>query len=143
MAERIEARAEEISPERAWQMLGEEARAQLVDVRTVPEWTYVGVPDLAAVGKTPLQISWHVYPGMIENQEFATQMSAAGLRADQSVLFLCRSGGRSLAAARAAVAGGFLRTYSVCGGFEGPVDIREHRGHVAGWKFAGLPWSQT
>jgi rhodanese-related sulfurtransferase len=135
-------RAEEISPQRAWQMLGE-THAHLIDVRTIPEWTYVGVPDLAALGKTALQISWHIYPSMAENQEFVVQLTAAGLTADQPILFLCRSGGRSLAAVRAVTAAGFLRTYSVGGGFEGPADDEGHRGRVAGWKAAGLPWRQT
>jgi rhodanese-related sulfurtransferase len=104
--------AEEISPQRAWQMLCEEPRAQLVDVRTEPEWTYVGMPDLGAVGKTVLRVSWHVFPSMTENEEFLTQLIKAAQGTDQAVLFLCRSGGRSLAAARAAMAAGFSRTAS-------------------------------
>jgi rhodanese-related sulfurtransferase len=38
--------SEEISPQDAWQMLQEDPRVQLVDVRTEPEWIYVGMPGL-------------------------------------------------------------------------------------------------
>jgi rhodanese-related sulfurtransferase len=135
--------AEEISPQRAWQILCEEPRAQLVDVRTEPEWTYVGMPDLGAAGKAVLRVSWHVFPSMTDNEEFLAQLIEAALATDQTLLFLCRSGGRSLAAASAAMAAGFSRTYSIRGGFEGPPDDQGHRGRMAGWKSAGLPWRQT
>jgi rhodanese-related sulfurtransferase len=135
--------AEEISPQRAWQILCEEPRAQLVDVRTQPEWTYVGMPDLGAVGKAVLRVSWHGFPSMTENEEFLAQLIKAAPGTDQAVLFLCRSGGRSLAAASAAMAAGFSRAYSIRGGFEGPPDDQGHRGRMSGWKSAGLPWRQT
>jgi rhodanese-related sulfurtransferase len=143
MSDRTATGAEEVSPQRAWQMLHEEPRAQLVDVRTEPEWIYVGIPELATVGKTVLQLSWHIFPGMIDNKEFLAQLTRAAPATDEALLFLCRSGGRSLAAARAAKAAGFARTYSVSGGFEGPPDEQGHRGRKAGWKSAELPWRQT
>jgi rhodanese-related sulfurtransferase len=134
---------EEISAQRAWQILREEAGARLVDVRTEPEWTYVGLPDLGAAGKTLLQLSWHIFPGMTENPEFLAQLTKAVPDADRPLLFLCRSGGRSLAAAQRAHSAGYSRAYSIGGGFEGPPDEHGHRGRVAGWKAAGLPWRQT
>jgi rhodanese-related sulfurtransferase len=135
--------SEEISPQDAWQMLQEDPRAQLVDVRTEPEWIYVGMPALGTAEKPVLQVSWQTFPKMIENEEFIAQLAKAVQAPDQPLLFLCRSGGRSLAAARAANAAGFSRTYSVAGGFEGPPDEQGHRGRIAGWKSAGLPWRQT
>jgi len=58
------------------------------------------------------------------------------------VLFLCRSGARSRAAAMAATAAGYARAYNVAEGFEGDLDAEGHRGRVNGWKVAGLPWRQ-
>jgi rhodanese-related sulfurtransferase len=133
--------AQEISPEQGWALLNEVPGAKLVDVRTEPEWLYVGLPDLHSTSGTVLQISWHIFPEMRTNQTFAEELQRAA-SPDDVLIFVCRSGGRSLAAARAATAAGFRRSYSLSGGFEGPVDDQGHRGNVAGWKFAGLPWKQ-
>jgi rhodanese-related sulfurtransferase len=53
-----------------------------------------------------------------------------------------RSGGRSLAAAKAMAEAGYRACLKVAGGFEGPLDDGRHRGAVGGWKAAGLPWRQ-
>jgi rhodanese-related sulfurtransferase len=132
---------QEISPEQGWVLLNEVPGAKLVDVRTTPEWLYVGVPDVRSTPGTLVQISWHVFPEMRTNEMFAEELQRAASPGDV-LIFVCRSGGRSLAAARAAAESGFSRSYSVRGGFEGPVDDQGHRGNVAGWKFAGLPWKQ-
>jgi rhodanese-related sulfurtransferase len=57
-------------------------------------------------------------------------------------LFFCRSGSRSLAAAKAMAAAGYRACHNVAGGFEGPLDDERHRGSADGWKAAGLPWLQ-
>jgi rhodanese-related sulfurtransferase len=114
----------------------------LIDVRTDAEWLYVGLPDLSEAGKDPLLIAWQVYPAMQLNSVFLTQMKAAGLTPEHHVYFICRSGVRSLAAAEAAAEAGFRHVYNVADGFEGPPDADGHRGRVAGWKVAGLPWRQ-
>ena len=58
------------------------------------------------------------------------------------MLFLCRSGVRSIAAAQAATAAGITPAYNITEGFEGPLDDAGHRGG-AGWKATGLPWRQS
>jgi rhodanese-related sulfurtransferase len=58
------------------------------------------------------------------------------------VLFLCRSGARSRAAAVALTGLGFAKAFNVAGGFEGDPDGERHRGNINGWKAAGLPWRQ-
>jgi rhodanese-related sulfurtransferase len=133
--------AQEISPNQDWTLLNEVPGTKLVDVRTIPEWLYVGVPDVQSTPGTLLQISWHIFPDMRTNETFAEELQRAASPNDV-LIFVCQSGGRSLAAARAAAAAGFSRSYSLRGGFEGPVDDQGHRGSVAGWKFAGLPWNQ-
>lgn len=132
---------DEISPEQAWQMLKELSGAKLVDVRTIPEWLYVGLPDIGATAGTLLQVSWHIFPDMRKNEAFTEELKRAASPKDV-LFFLCRSGGRSLAAAHAATEAHFKLSYSIRGGFEGPVDDHGHRGRVDGWKFAGLPWKQ-
>ncbi len=121
--------------------------AILVDVRTKAEWSYVGIPDLTALGKDIVLVEWQVFPAMTVNPAFVEQTTAelqkrkAGK--DSPVFFLCRSGVRSMSAATAMTAAGFTRCYNVSGGFEGPPDQARHRGVVAGWKAEGLPWVQT
>jgi len=39
--------AGDISAAEAWEKLAADSRAQLVDVRTLAEWNFVGVPDLS------------------------------------------------------------------------------------------------
>jgi rhodanese-related sulfurtransferase len=133
---------ENISPRQVWEALQNNPDARLVDVRTDAEWNYVGIPDLSPVGQEPVLIPWQVYPAMQVNGAFTGQMRRAGLEGHHHVYFLCRSGVRSLAAARAAAADGFPHVYNIDGGFEGPLDGDGHRGTAAGWKAEGLPWRQ-
>ena len=134
--------AGEISPANAWQQLTEDPRARLIDVRTQAEWMYVGVPDLNPLGRQPLLISWLVFPSMSPNEAFAQQVAAQGVAKGDTLLFLCRSGVRSLAAAELMTELGFERCYNITDGFEGPLDGNRHRGAAAGWKASGLPWVQ-
>jgi rhodanese-related sulfurtransferase len=133
---------ENISPRQVWHALQTEPKAQLVDVRTDAEWTYVGLTDLAAAAKQPVLIPWQVFPAMQVNPGFIEQLRQAGFTEDQHIYFLCRSGVRSLAAAQAAQAAGFPHSYNIADGFEGPPDGDGHRGQVSGWKADGLPWRQ-
>lgn len=132
----------DVSPQQAWEILSNVPNAVLIDVRTQPEWVFVGVPDLGKLGKRAAFVPWQVFPSMQVNPEFAKQAEAAGAKPDQPVLLLCRSGGRSRAAAIALGRLGYARAYNVAGGFEGGHDAHKHRGTTEGWKAAGLPWIQ-
>jgi rhodanese-related sulfurtransferase len=133
---------ENVPPRRVWEALRTDPKAQLVDVRTEPEWAFVGVPDLAAAAKQAVLIPWQVYPTMARNEQFVDHLRQAGFTQEHHIYFLCRSGQRSLAAAEAAQAAGFPRVYNVADGFEGSVDAAGHRGVTAGWKAQSLPWRQ-
>jgi rhodanese-related sulfurtransferase len=133
---------ENVDPKSVYAAITTEPRAQLVDVRTDAEWTFVGLPDLSAAGKQPRLIPWQVYPTMQMNPDFITRMAEVGLTPDDHVYFLCRSGARSLAAAQAARAAGYKHVFNIADGFEGPPDASGHRGTAAGWKAEGLPWRQ-
>ena len=112
-----------------------QAGAKLVDVRTVPELLYVGrVPGSVLV-------EWQTYPGNTRNPDFLDQLAEAVEPAD-TLMFLCRSGVRSHAAAATAAQAGFPDSYNVLEGFEGDKDAAQHRNTVGGWRKAGLPWVQ-
>ena len=132
----------DVPPQEVWQALKSDPKAKLVDVRTTPEWNFVGVPDLKALGKTPVKIEWQVYPGMSVNSDFLHKLKLEEVEPGDKVYFLCRSGVRSLAAAKLAAENGYGQVFNIADGFEGPKDDAGHRGTVAGWKQSGLPWSQ-
>ncbi|MHA3913901.1 rhodanese-like domain-containing protein [Halovulum sp. GXIMD14793] len=135
------------SPVEAWEILKQDKSAILVDVRSRPEWSFVGVPDLSSLGKTVVLTEWRAFPDMQVNAGFVDQMFADQSEAPSQILFICRSGARSLDAAQtvsAALAerGEDVACSNVDQGFEGDLDADRHRATVNGWKHAGLPWQQ-
>ena len=125
--------AGDVAPQQAWQWmrLGD---AVLVDVRTDAEREWVGfVPGAVAV-------AWKQWPGMAENAGFDEALKAA-VPPGKKVLLMCRSGVRSVAAARRAAELG-LEAYNILEGFEGDADKQAQRGHLGGWRLQGLPWMQ-
>ncbi len=132
--------AGDVTPAEAFAAASEED-ALLVDVRTRAEWTYVGVPDLAASGHRVAFVEWSTFPDGRVNERFVDDVRAAGHAPGRPVYLICRSGVRSVAAATALTAAGLGPAYNVLEGFEGPHDAQGHR-TVAGWKNAGLPWRQ-
>lgn len=135
--------AGDLDPAVSYQLLSDDPAAVLVDVRTRAEWSYVGGPDLSTLGKPVVQIEWVSFPLGARNEAFLDELSAAGVSPEAPVLFLCRSGVRSVAAAEAATAAGYARAYNILQGFEGNPDGAGHRGTSSGWKVAGLPWRQS
>ena len=135
--------AGDVAPQTAWKILQENKDAVLVDVRTRPEWNYVGLPDLDALGKKPALLEWQVFPSMQPNPEFVSALTGAIADKEVPLLFICRSGARSAAAAKAMTAAGYSTCFNVADGFEGPLDAQSKRGVAGGWKATGLPWRQT
>ena len=133
-----------VDVEATWQALESRARSQLIDVRTRAEWAYVGIPDLGPLGKRAVLVEWQTFPDQTVDPRFAerlaSELGALGVQLDDDLFFICRSGSRSLAAAKAMAAEGYSACHNVAGGFEGPLDNQGHR--VGGWKAAGLPWHQ-
>jgi rhodanese-related sulfurtransferase len=129
----------DISSKEAFNRLSDDPSAVVLDVRTMPEWMFVGVPDVERLVK----VSWQVFPTMEINQRFVEMVREAGVTPDMQVLCLCRSGSRSAHAAQALTAAGFENCYNIADGFEGHRDMEGHRGTVDGWKVTGLPWVQN
>jgi rhodanese-related sulfurtransferase len=133
--------AGDVPPADAYAFLAQNAGV-LVDVRTAPEWQFVGIPNLAGTPSQLRTISWKLYPQFNTNPEFIAQLQATGATVDTPIFFLCRTGGRSTDAAIAATAAGFNYAFNVADGFEGDVNERGQRGAINGWKAAQLPWEQ-
>lgn len=127
--------AGDVTPQQAaqWVARGE---AVLVDVRTDAEREWVGyVP-----GAVP--VAWKQWPGMAMNAGFDDGVRAAAEEGKKKLVLLCRSGVRSISAARRATELG-LEAYNILEGFEGNPDADGHRGHIGGWRLRGLPWKQN
>ena len=125
--------AGDVSPQLAWQWV-QAGEAVLIDVRSDAEREWVGfVPGSIAV-------AWKQWPGMAMNPAFDDQILQAAMGGRKLVL-LCRSGVRSIAAARRATELGY-QAYNILEGFEGDADENGQRGRRGGWRFHGLPWKQ-
>jgi len=108
--------------------------AVLVDVRSDAEREWVGFIPGA------VQAAWKQWPGMALNPGFDEAIKAA-VPPGKKALLLCRSGVRSIAAARRATELG-IEAYNILEGFEGDPDDHGQRGRHSGWRFHGLPWRQ-
>ncbi|MGJ0385548.1 rhodanese-like domain-containing protein [Paenarthrobacter nicotinovorans] len=127
--------AGDLTPQDAWAKL--EQGAILVDVRTEGEWAHIGIPDTKATENDPLFIQWNLAGG-IPNSRFIEDLQQQAPEDDGvELVFICRSGQRSIAAAIAATHAGFT-AYNVLEGFEGEPDRYGER-TVNGWKNRGLP----
>jgi rhodanese-related sulfurtransferase len=135
--------AGDLSAAEAWELLKSNPNARLIDVRTTAEWNFVGLPDLAPLGREVELVEWQAYPTMQPNPAFVAQAEASGADKTAPVLFLCRSGARSRSAARAMAQAGYHKAFNIAGGFEGDLNGQRHRGAENGWKAARLPWKQS
>lgn len=124
-----------LTPPEALKVMQGLKQSRLVDVRTSAEWQLVGGPPAA------VQVEWKSWPGMTPNPYFLEQLKHQ-VDAEDVLLFLCRTGGRSHEAAALAAAHGFSECYNVLEGFEGDKNAAGQRGALTGWKAHGLPWQQ-
>jgi|SRR5450830_525034 len=123
-----------MTPREAFEFLQANPQALLIDVRTQAE--------LGLVGRVPvaLNIEWAFYPGMVPNQDFTKQLLEI-VDKNQTLIFMCRTGGRSHSAAAVAATLGFTQAYNMLEGFEGEANTLNQRTMINGWKHAGLPWT--
>lgn len=126
-----------LHPKHAWTFLETEKSAVLLDVRDRTEFSFVGHP----VGA--LNIPWKDAPSWAVNPNFVAEVRAAVPNLNTPILALCRSGQRSLDAAKALVEAGYTDVTNIEEGFEGPLDEHKHRGVLGGWRAHELPWEQS
>lgn len=117
--------AGDVTPQQAW-ALYTAGIAELVDVRTTRELEQVGYVPGAK------HVEWLRNADMQQNPSFIRELNGE-VEKEHVVLFLCRSGKRSVAAAQAATQAGFCHVFNVLEGFEGDGNGRR------GWLRHGLP----
>ncbi len=128
---------ENLNPQQAWDLLHENSKAVLIDVRTKIEHAFIGHP-LGAI-----HIAWKEAPDWQINPAFVAEVIQAVPDRASPILLLCRSGQRSLEAAKTLEDAGYQQLINIDGGFEGALDSNNHRGNLGGWRFFGLPWQQS
>jgi rhodanese-related sulfurtransferase len=128
---------EDLTPTQCWDLLQENPAAVLIDVRTKMEHLFVGHPPGA------IHIAWKEAPDWQLNSHFISEISHNIPDRSVPVLLLCRSGQRSLDAAKALEAIGYERLINIADGFEGPLDANKQRGKLGGWRYSDLPWQQS
>jgi len=133
-----------LSPKQAWQILKDDSRAVLVDIRSSMEFLFVGHP------KGAVHVAWIDEPDWDVNPEFVTEIRKLMLggvvcHEDEGcapVILICRSGKRSLEAGRALLEAGMKNVMHIDEGFEGELDDNHQRSTLGGWRFHQLPWEQ-
>ncbi|OQW94641.1 MAG: sulfurtransferase [Beggiatoa sp. IS2] len=137
-----------LAPGEAWQLLQDDPKATMIDVRSSMEFLFVGHPTGAVL------VAWIDEPEWDINPNFVTEVHRAVLNNSKAVeypteailqnpvLLICRSGVRSLDAGKVLCEASFTQVYNVLEGFEGPLDAEHHRGTLGGWRYHGLPWEQ-
>ena len=139
-----EASPHSLTPQQALQMMEDDPRAVLVDIRSSMEFLFVGHP------KGAVHVPWIDEPEWTVNPEFVTDIRKLMLGGSictiddgcAPVILICRSGKRSLEAGKALLEAGFTRVFHIDEGFEGELDENHQRSTLGGWRFHNLPWEQ-
>ena len=133
-----------LSAQQGWQLLQDDPRAVLVDIRSSMEFLFVGHP------KGAVHVPWIDEPDWTVNPHFVTDirkllLGGAVCIIDEGcapVVLICRSGKRSLEAGKVLLEAGFNRVFHIEEGFEGELNDSHQRSSINGWRFRGLPWEQ-
>ena len=133
-----------LSPKAAWDMIQQDPRALLIDIRSSMEFLFVGHP----VGA--VHIPWIDEPDWDINPHFTAdirKLMLGGVVCDTEegcapILLICRSGKRSKEAGEKLLKDGLKRVYHIDEGFEGELNDHHQRSTLNGWRFHGLPWEQ-
>jgi len=126
-----------VSPCQAHDVLKNNADAILIDTRTTFEFSLVGHPIGAVHVPLKRPPNWETFPDFVEQVEKHLSSTAT------PVVLMCRSGARSMDAAKLLEAAGYQNLYNMDEGFEGDKDNNNHRNTLGGWRFHQLPWEQS
>ena len=100
----------------AFDFLSKKVDSHLIDTRSDIEWKTTGIPDLSSINKETNLINW----GPVLDQTFFEQYKKfllTSFNQKDSLFFICRSGSRSLLAAKYAIEFGFKNSFNIYEGF--------------------------
>ena len=135
----------QISSKEAFEEVNSNTGALLIDVRSELEWKKIGIPDLGDLNERLVLLELQSMPSMEINQNFLEELEETlGNRNVKNVMFMCKAGVRSQAAAVKSLsvllnANKSIKICNVSDGFEGK-GFSIFGGKTSGWKNSGLPW---
>jgi rhodanese-related sulfurtransferase len=137
-------RPKDLTPKQAHQLVHDDPRAVLIDIRSNMEFLFVGHPKGAVHVPWIDEPDWEVNPHFVMEvrQVMLGGVVCEGEEGCAPVILICRSGKRSLDAGKKLLEAGLKEVYHVTEGFEGELDDDHHRSALGGWRFHGLPWEQ-
>jgi rhodanese-related sulfurtransferase len=123
-------------------------RMKVLDVRTFEEYVLIGHAEMAA--NVPLAFptyNWDAGKGnysVVGNKDFIAHVKER-FKPDDTILAMCRSGGRSAMAVNALAKADFTKVYNIIDGFEGdkvedPESVYHGMRMRNGWKNSA-PWT--
>ena len=122
---------------------------KILDVRTPEEFLFVGHPAMAWKIPIAAQVyEWDAEKGKFPMKllpDFVSRVSEAA-KPDDTILVMCRSGGRSAIAVNMLAQAGFKHAYNITDGMEGdavtdPDSVFQGQRLKNGWKNSGCPWT--
>jgi rhodanese-related sulfurtransferase len=132
---------------RRWE--AEPDQVKIVDVRTPEEVLWVGHPPMAwKIPVVAVTYEWDAdkkqFP-MRPLPDFVTRVQTV-TTLDDTLMVMCRSGGRGAMAVNLLAKAGYKNVYNVVDGMEGdsvddPDSVFQGQRLVNGWKNSGLPWT--
>jgi rhodanese-related sulfurtransferase len=124
-------------------------KVMILDVRTPEEFLFVGYPLMAwRIPIAAQTYDWDAGKGqfpMTLLADFVARVSEVAKPGD-TILAMCRSGGRSALAVNLLAKAGFTQVYTIIDGMEGdavkdPNSVFHGQRLVNGWKNSGCPWT--
>jgi rhodanese-related sulfurtransferase len=124
-------------------------RVVILDVRTPEEYMFVGHADMAWNVPVAAQLyQWDAGKKQFPMRllpDFVSRVKQVA-KPDDTLMVMCRSGGRSAMAVNQLAAAGFRNVYNITDGMEGdevkdPGSVFHGQRLVNGWKNSGLPWT--
>ena len=135
----------QISSNEAFKEINSNVGALLIDVRSELEWKKIGIPDLGDLNERLVLLELQSMPSMEINQNFLAELEEnLSNRNVKNVIFMCKAGVRSQAAAVKSIsvllnANKNIKICNVSDGFEGK-GFSIFGSMTSGWKNSGLPW---
>jgi len=127
----------------------EPEKVKILDVRTPEEFLFVGHPTMA--WKIPViaqSYEWDATKGQFPMKlipDFVARVKEVA-KPDDTIMVMCRSGGRSAIAANLLAQAGFKHVHNIIDGMEGdsveePASVFLGQRLKNGWKNSGCPWT--
>jgi len=128
----------------------EPEKVKIIDVRTPEEFLFVGVPTMA--WKIPVAAQSYEWDAekkqfpMKPLMDFAARVQTVA-KPGETIMVMCRSGGRSAIAVNFLAKAGFKNVYNIIDGMEGDVNgdsesVAQAQPLKDGWKNSGCPWTK-